>query len=136
MSDIEDRADAYERRLAQAGSTDDIVSSLVKAAADSQRYIRLLTISLIIDILLSIAMAGLAVVAWSNANHIAANTRDLKVGVHDICTASNTAAMGTNDVLQSLINAVTITNSLPALEKQDRIAKYKAAMVPMLRCAP
>lgn len=63
-----------------------------------------------------------------------ANTKQLKTTVHNLCVASNTAATGTNEVLQSLINAVTITKSLPTTEKVDRIKKYRAVMVPLLKC--
>jgi len=63
-----------------------------------------------------------------------ANTEDLKTAVHDLCLASNTAADSSNRVLQSLINAVTVTKTLPAAEKADRIRKYRAAMTPILKC--
>ena len=58
----------------------------------------------------------------------------IRTNTHNLCLASNTAADGTNAVLQTLINAVTATRSIPPAEKVDRIRKYEAAMVPLLRC--
>jgi hypothetical protein len=58
----------------------------------------------------------------------------LKDTVHDLCLASNTAADSSNRVLESLIAAVTVTKSLGAAEKADRVRKYRAAMTPILKC--
>lgn len=58
---------------------------------------------------------------------IQANTDRLELAVYDQCRASQHAAVGTNTVLDTLIAAVTLTNSIPSAEKTDRVAKYEAA---------
>lgn len=63
-----------------------------------------------------------------------ANTRALRLAVNDICEASNTAARGTNEVLQTLIDAVTATKAIPPAEKVDRVRRYRAAMVAPIQC--
>lgn len=60
----------------------------------------------------------------------------INTNTHNLCVASNTAAKGTNAVLGALINAVTLTKSIPPAEKLSRVRKYRDVLVPLLKCPP
>lgn len=132
--DLGDRADDYERRLAAAGSTDDIIGGLVRAATRNRRSVRLLAISLAVDIILSLGMATLAAIAWNNTSRIAANSANIQRNVHIQCLAQNRAAVGTNTVLDVLIKFSRTSPVLTPAERADRVRVYIAVKIPVLKC--
>jgi len=134
MSDLAARADDYEQRLANAPSTEAIVGSLVKSAHRNERSLRLLAISLIVDIVLSVAMAALALIAWDNAEGIEANTTELTRVVHQQCLADVTAAKSIVTVLDTLIDATTANTLLTPAAKAQRVANYEAAKPHVRSC--
>jgi uncharacterized membrane protein len=71
----------------------------------------------------------------ANVRAIQANTDRLEKVVHEQCEAGQVSAHGINTVLETLINAVTITTSIQPAEKADRIRKYTAALQPIPVCA-
>jgi len=73
VSDIEGRANDYERRLAGAGSTDDLMGGLAESVKRNQRTVRWLVVSVCLDLILSVAFGGLAYVAQQNASRSIAN---------------------------------------------------------------
>ena len=63
------------------------------------------------------------------------NTASLQKALTTQCTDRNTAAVGTNAVLDSLLEAVNATKSLPPAEKAERVALYNSVKVPIINCA-
>ena len=77
MSDLEGRASDYERRLAGAGTTDDLMGGLAESVKRNQRTTKWLVISVCLDLILSVAFGGLAYVASQNANRGIANADNI-----------------------------------------------------------
>ncbi len=69
-----------------------------------------------------------------NQQRIEKLTSELKKTVHEQCEESKAAARGVNTVLETLINAVTVTQSIPPSEKADRIKKYEGAKMKIPEC--
>lgn len=92
-----------------------------------------LTISFFI---IMIALLLLGVRSQINDSHINTNTDKLRIAVYQQCMDLNTAKHGTNDVLDVLIGAVSITASIGSAEKADRIAKYRKTKDTYTDCSP
>jgi hypothetical protein len=130
MSDVGERADDYERKLASAPSTGAIINGLVKSVASTKRTIRLLAVSLVVDVVLSLIMVGIAAVAWTNAKGVEANTRNL-------CLNTSKLEISHNRLVDTLI--VNVKTSSPKIftpaDKIARIKNYYASRVPAELCS-
>jgi hypothetical protein len=69
-----------------------------------------------------------------NTIHMDKNTAALQKALTTQCNDRNTAAVGTNSVLDSLLEAVKVTGSLPTAEKKERMALYTSVKVPIINC--
>lgn len=70
----------------------------------------------------------------ANTAHADKTTASLQKALTTQCNDRNTAAVGTNAVLDSLLEAVKVTKSLPPAEKAERVALYNSVKVRILDC--
>lgn len=110
MSDLESRADDYERRVSAAGSTDNIVGGLVAGARRSRRNQRVLAVSLIFDLVLSVALGVVSIKAIQNGEEIDANAQAFQNGqlqdAIDRCEAGIVAVGQFNGLMRGLRQVV------------------------------
>lgn len=66
--------------------------------------------------------------------NIAANTAAIQKTLTIQCNDRNTAAVGTNGVLDGLLKAVKTTKSLPPAEKAGRVALYNSLKIKIIDC--
>lgn len=134
--DITVRAAEFERRLAKAGSTEDIISGLVKGLERNQRIVKYLTISLILDVILSIALGVIAAISWVQNNNIEANTTRIESIGHQTCTRVNANSSAINDFLDLIIMSYKsgAAKGVPPDVVQTQIAKYENMKVEVLSC--
>lgn len=125
--DLPSRADDYEERLLHAGSTEGIISGLVRGAQRSQQLIRWLAISLILDIAISIALGVLSLVAYENANQI-------QVKARSACIQSAQNSVVINSFLNLLISNAKISTVLTPSEIQQRVAGYRKRIIEIPDC--
>lgn len=135
MSDLGERADDYEVRLSKAGSTEDLVIGLVKTVDRSKRTLRLIIISLVVDVVLSIGMMGITLVAWTNADNIEKNTNRFKGVVYEQCMDAQVSAKSVNAVLTALIENAAVSTIFSPAEKSARMKNYEKARVNVHSCA-
>lgn len=130
MSDLGERADDLERRMAAAGSTEAIIGGLVKGAARNRRAIWIMAVSLILDVVLSLAMAGLAYNALHQSERVEANTNRL-------CLSTQKFEQAHNSLVDTLI--INVKTSSPKIftpdDKARRIKNYEDSRVPVEICA-
>lgn len=133
--DITVRAAAYERKLAKAGSTEDIIGGLVKGLERNQRIVKYLTISLILDVILSLVLGVLAAISWVQGNNIENNAKRIDTIAHQTCTRVNANGDAINDFLNLIIMSYKsgAAKVPPAVVKQQ-IAKYEKMKVEVLKC--
>lgn len=134
MDDITDRAEDYERRLSQAGSTEAIIKSLVSGAERSRRTVRLLAVSLIADVILSMAAVGLTWVAWNQSEKVERNTNQLRSVIYTQCLESQKSGAGLNAILDALIVSVGTNKQQTPAEKVTRVRNYTRARVTIHSC--
>lgn len=84
--DLLDRSDALDKRI--AGSSD--ISTLVKASRRNRLLIRILGVSVALDLILS---AGVGYLAWQ-AQHLATQANSLEERAKATCVAGNEARAG------------------------------------------
>lgn len=125
--DLERRADNYETRFSNAGSTEGIIDGLVKGAKRSQRMIRLLSITLLIDIVLSAALGVLGVIAWRNSNNIADNAQDA-------CEQTNMNSVRINQFIDALSDATLKVGAGNNQAIIDRVKTYQASKAAIHKC--
>lgn len=70
MSDVGDRADDYEERLAASGSTNALVDGLTRSVQRNQRITGLLTIGVVMVVVLAVLVGGLAFKAGRNTDRV------------------------------------------------------------------
>jgi hypothetical protein len=125
--DLESRADDFEKRVKAAGSTEEIVGSLSRSVARNQKVTKWLTISLILDIVLSIALGFLGFVAVHNAESI-------KEQANIACEKSAQNSVAINSFLQLLIDNAKASTLLTPAEKAQRVTDYQAQMIEIPKC--
>ena len=126
-NDVSQRADDYERKLAEAGSTDGIITALVVGAERSKKVVKYLAISLFLDLLLSLSLGTLAVVAWHNATNVEKATKAA-------CVQSAKNSVVVNSFLVLLIDNAKISTVLTPAERVQRVAGYKSLIVAIPPC--
>ena len=154
MSDVEGRADDYERRLHNAGSTDDLIGGLVKGIEKNRRLTRWLAASIVLDLVLSLGFGGLAYVAnqnaqrsFLNAQRISTNTdlieKTRKVTAYESCLGSVDVLTKFNNAQQSLADLERVAikrdpgNALGLNPVREmRIKVYVDSLVPLPECGP
>lgn len=152
MSDVTERADEYEGRLNAASSTETLMGSLAKSVARNQRVTRWLILSVVLDVLFSIALGSLAYIAQHNASHankntmtIARNTDRITAVIrtqdqarYNICMFNVNTVRKVNDANAALIEIEKTTQYTTPLQQNlqnRRIAAYKAGIVlPLIVC--
>lgn len=127
MADIEDRSDDYDRKVAAAGGTENVVKGLVQTVERSRRTLRLLIISLIFDIILSLGFGLLAIVALRNSDTI---ERQAKIA----CIASAKTSLVVNNFLYQQIENTKTSTQRSEEEKKETIAIYKDLIVEVPNC--
>jgi len=125
--DLGDRADDYERRLAEAGSTEGIIGGLVKGAEQNKRTIRWLTISLVLDIILSILLGFLGAFAYYNNRTIAADSILA-------CNQSVRNSFAINAFINQQIDNTRLSTTLTPKEIQDRVVAYERLLIVIPEC--
>jgi hypothetical protein len=125
MSDLESRADDYEQRLAAAGGDKGVLSSLVFTARD-KKTIKWLVISIIFDLVLSIGLGIVSVIALHNSAAIQKQTRLT-------CLQVNKDSAAHNAFVQTLIDN-TPGSPLTDAVKRQRIKDYEALIIKIPEC--
>jgi hypothetical protein len=125
--DVVSRNDDYERRLSHAGSTEGIISGLVEGAERSRKFIFWLTISLVLDVFLSLSLGALALVAWGNSDNV-------KEEAHQSCVQSAKNSVVINSFLQLLITSTQTSTLLTDKEKATRISGYRKLIINIPDC--
>lgn len=144
MSDVEGRADDYERRLEHAGGTDPLMAGLAEAVNRNRRITRIFGAMLVGAVLL------VCVLAWYAINQqqaqdvitkkVSDNTKQVAAAVHEGCANSQANAVRLN-TLQRRLRAIEIQalhdptqpHSLDQLH-HDRIRTYTAGIIPLVKC--
>ena len=154
MSTIEGRADDYEKRLHNAGSTDDLIGGLVKGIEKNRRLTRWLAASIVLDLVLSLGFGGLAYVAnqnaqrsFLNAQRISATTdlieKTRTAASYESCVDSVMVLSLFNEAQRALADLERVAikrdsdNTLglnPVREKRIRV--YEESLVPIPECGP
>ena len=145
MSDIEGRASDYERRLAGAGTTDDLMGGLAESVKRTQRTTRWLLVSVCLDLILSVAFGGLAYVASQNANRSIANADGIAAIVraqqqdrYDDCRAEVRIVGERNLAIGKLIEVeretLHKTDAARALGERRIAALEEALILPVPEC--
>jgi hypothetical protein len=121
MSDVGERADDYERRLAKAGGTKGVIGGLVLTADRNRKIMWALAISLVADVFLSFAV-GYFVLGADEAAHIA-------------CEQSSDNSRVVNELLADLIrNASTLSDILTPAEIEARVQGYSDLLIDIPAC--
>jgi hypothetical protein len=116
MSDTIERSDELDRRLARSGS----IRVLTEAGRRNRRMIRLLSVAIVLDILLSV---GLGVTAL-RASQIAAQANSLEQQARTTCLAGNDARAGQRSLWQYLLSLPPPTPR--TLEQQQQVDRFRA----------
>lgn len=125
--DLESRADDYEKRLAEAGSSEDLIKALVKGAKRSQRNVKWLIITMILDIVFSLAISVLSIIAWNNVSNIGTEA--------DIaCARSNANATKLNIFIDALSDATLKVGAGNSQEIKDRVKTYQDSKATIYKC--
>lgn len=127
MSDVGDRADAYEARLAAAGSTEALVGSLAANVDRNRRTVRWLAVIVGCLVMLTLAVGASALLALTNANRIETATAIA-------CTRSNDNTDALNDILDTLITNAKASTAYSPSEKAVRIASYESHKRTLIDC--
>ena len=125
--DLQRRSDDYELRMAQAGSTEGIISGLVRGAERNVHIIRWLIASVIIDVILLIAFGSLTIVSYHN-------DKDVDLQALTACTQSNKNSVVINNVLQALIENTNTNTTFSPQEKASRITSYQGLTISIPKC--
>lgn len=134
MGDISERADDYERRLSSAGGNETVLGGLVIGVQRTKRIQLWLGISIVFDVLLSIAFGVVAIYAQNNANSAAETAKLAVVAAKVSCDASSKNSTSINAVLNELIESVRTNPDYTPAEKKQRIDGYEALIVKVPDC--
>lgn len=142
MSNLDDRADDYERRLHAAGGTEGILQGLVADSTRVRQVVKWLTISLIFDLFLSISLGFLSLVAWQNAEGIESNTDRFVDGqtadALATCQLNHEVVLKYNKYQEELarIERVLIELDPPEYRRlhKERITLYETGILPLPDC--
>ena len=129
MNDLDDRADDYEKRLAAAGSTEDLIGGLVIGVERTKKLVKWLLISLVFDLALSIVLGGVAYFAWQNSG-------DIEEAAITSCEHTNDNSKAINGFLDLLIQFSSTSPSLTPEQREERVDEYTKQKIKLLKCEP
>lgn len=132
--DLEQRADDYEAKVARAGSTESIISGLVRGAERNQRVVKWLAVSIVLDVLLSIALGTVALTAQQNAADADRASRVADKAANVACVQSAKNSTVVNNLLDALIINTVDTEAFTAEEQKRRLASFKALLIDVPDC--
>lgn len=127
MDDIVGRADDYEQRLIEAGSTQGIMTGLVRRAEQNERITKWLVLSVIVDVVLSLFLAALTFVAYTNDHNV-----DKQAKTACVQSAKNSIVI--NQFLEFLIDNAKTSTALSPSEIQQRITGYEKLIIKIPKC--
>lgn len=125
--DLNSRADDYEHRLAAAGSTESIIGGLIKGVEQNRRVTKYLIISLILDVILSLSLAGLTFFAFSNDKKTDADAKAA-------CVQSAKNSIVINNFLNLLTDNAINSSVFTPKEAKTRIAGYQKLKIAIPNC--
>jgi hypothetical protein len=129
VSDLLGRSDDLDKRIAGSDNIDD----LVKASQRSRRSIRLLTISIVLDIALTIGL-GLVALRAQQASDLANSNQARQ---YQSCLNGNASRAGQIELWTYIISLPTMTPRTPAQQAQaDSFLIYVKQLYGPLRCVP
>lgn len=134
MSDVENRANAYEKKLSHAIDTDPLMKGLVETVRRSRLVLRIASFGLLVDLVLSAILVFVVVDTHTTANRaeknaalVSANNNKITKINKDACIDVRTANIKYN----SLIDIIVTTN--PRLSMFER-SEYGSTRVPIKKC--
>jgi hypothetical protein len=127
MGDVVERSDALDERI--AGSAD--IEALVRYGHTSRRMIRVLGVSLALDILLSVAVAW---VAW-RADQTSREATSIQAQQRSACLAGNEARAGQRTLWHHVLDLPPTAPRTEAQQQQaDQVGAYVDGLFAPRRC--